>query len=184
MWRICWVSSGGTAARSCLLIALDWPLFCFVFQTLCKFWFRLDSQRLAFWFDSISICVSGRECLFSFSINRSIIALRGGREGLLNPAMWKLPSNYLISRGVWKALVIFAFPNWYIFCVFSKYFIFIISFRSSLLQAPFRETHLKKKRSSRFVDVFRYVCAINISHKHIFISNSEKKNSMANGESL
>lgn len=161
---------------------LAFVLLCFpnVVQVLIST--RLATPRVLIWFD-FDLCVWTR--VFIFIFNKSLYnCTPGGREGLLNPAMWKLPSNYLISRGVWKALVIFAFPNWYIFCVFSKYFIFIISFRSSLLQAPFRETHLKKKRSSRFVDVFRYVCAINISHKHIFISNSEKKNSMANGESL
>jgi len=38
------------------------------------------------------------------------------------PSMWKLPSNYLISRGVWNNFLIFPFPNWYIFCIFYKYF--------------------------------------------------------------
>lgn len=118
--------------------------------------------------------MSGRECLFSFSINRSIIALRG-EGGITKPRDVKAAIKLShFTRRVKSACDLRISKLMYLLC-FLEIFYFHHFFRSSLLQAPFRETHLKKKRSSRFVDVFRYVCAINISHKHIFISNSEKK---------
>lgn len=120
------------------LLALDcsWLAFVLLFHPLCKFWFRL-----AFWFDfdfdfarCLARSVWGEECLFSFSINRPIIALRGGLPKASDrPESVRVKAAVKLSHFTRRVKT---FPNWYIFLIsLISSNILIVSF-VYLLQAP------------------------------------------------